>query len=190
MERNSRDFIDRIARENYNAARLCTILRTRRAAGPVQLGMAPIPSSEIPIASAESKNFVVKEVYYPKYMTPENYLDCMRPTCAATPSSPGFGGLFSVTFTSLLASQTFFDALACYKGPSLGTNFTLACPYTLLAHYNETDWAQGWGVEKGLVRVSTGLEAPDLLEQWFLAAIKAAELACAKAALHHALNDL
>jgi cystathionine gamma-synthase len=31
--------------------------------------------------------------------------------------------------------QAFFDALDTHKGPSLGTNFTLACPYTLLAHY-------------------------------------------------------
>ena len=26
----------------------------------------------------------------------------------------------------------FYDALDVYKGPSLGTNYTLACPYTLL----------------------------------------------------------
>ncbi len=27
------------------------------------------------------------------------------------------------------------------KGPGFGTNFTLACPYTLLAHYTELEWA-------------------------------------------------
>ena len=30
-----------------------------------------------------------------------------------------------------------------FKGPSLGTNFTLACPYTILGHYLELDWAAG-----------------------------------------------
>ena len=58
----------------------------------------------------------------------------------------------------LFVWQRFFDALAVAKGPSLGTNFTLACPYTLLAHYLETEWAETFGVEKELVRVSVGLE--------------------------------
>ena len=33
------------------------------------------------------------------------------------------------------------------QGPGFGTNFTLACPYTLLAHYHELDWAASCGVE-------------------------------------------
>jgi cystathionine gamma-synthase len=101
----------------------------------------------------------------------------MRPPNPLTPTSPGFGGLFSLTFTSLLASTTFYDALPCYKGPSLGTNFTLACPYTILAHYEEEDWAKGWGVERGLVRVSTGLEEGPMLKEWFESALDAAEKA-------------
>jgi cystathionine gamma-synthase len=58
--------------------------------------------------------------------------------------------------------QVFFDALNVFKGPSLGTNFTLACPYTLLAHYTELDWAEGFGVDRRLVRVSVGLEHVDV----------------------------
>ena len=38
----------------------------------------------------------------------------------------------------------------------LATNFTLACPYTILAHYGELDWEAGFSVEAGLVRVSLG----------------------------------
>ncbi|MEQ1854533.1 MAG: PLP-dependent transferase, partial [Chthoniobacteraceae bacterium] len=34
------------------------------------------------------------------------------------------------------SSPPFYDALRLCKGPSLGTSFSLACPYTLLAHYD------------------------------------------------------
>lgn len=178
MERNSRDFQDRISRENFNAEMLCDLLRSRRAVGPYPIGITPVRETEL-IKLEGGKNSVLKEIYYPKFMTPEHYLDCMRPlSSSSSPSSPGFGGLFSLTFTSLLASQAFFDALPCYKGPSLGTNFTLACPYTILAHYTESEWAAGWGVERGLVRISTGLEDPEMLKKWFLGALEVAEKTC------------
>jgi cystathionine gamma-synthase len=44
----------------------------------------------------------------------------------------GYGGLFSVSLNDGLSPTAFYDALDVYKGPSLGTNYTLACPYTLL----------------------------------------------------------
>lgn len=169
MERNSRNFQDRIAFENQNAEMICDTLRARRAHGPVPPGIIPVATSNRPS--------VIKEVYYPKFMTPSHYVASLRPPNPALPNSSGFGALFSLTFTSLTASKAFFDALACYKGPSLGTNFTIACPYTILAHYTETDWALGWGVEKGLVRVSIGLEEPELLLQWFEDALDAAQAA-------------
>jgi cystathionine gamma-synthase len=56
------------------------------------------------------------------------------------------------------ASPLFYDALRLCKGPSLGTNFSLACPYTLLAHYDELDWAESCGADRFLIRVSAGLE--------------------------------
>jgi len=49
------------------------------------------------------------------------------------------------------------------KGPSLGTVFTLACPYTLLAHFNELEWAESCGVSRYLIRLSVGLEDPEEL---------------------------
>lgn len=58
-----------------------------------------------------------------------------------------------------------------------GTNFTLACPYTILAHYLELDWAAEWGVDANLVRVSVGMEDKEVLLGWFEAAIRAAEVA-------------
>jgi cystathionine gamma-synthase len=60
-----------------------------------------------------------------------------------------------------------YDALRVTKGPSLGTDFTLACPYTLLAHYDELPWVESLGVSRWLLRVSTGLEpTSDLLARF------------------------
>ena len=58
-----------------------------------------------------------------------------------------------------------YDRLAFCKGPSLGTVFTLACPFTLLAHYTELDWAESCGVSRYLIRISAGLEDPEDLWQ-------------------------
>lgn len=56
-----------------------------------------------------------------------------------------------------------YDSLETAKGPSLGTNFTLCSPYTLLAHYGELEWAAQFGVESDLIRVSVGLEETEEL---------------------------
>ncbi len=52
-----------------------------------------------------------------------------------------------------------------------GTVFTLACPFTLLAHYGELSWAESCGVSRFLIRVSVGLEDPEELWQRFEAAL-------------------
>lgn len=111
----------------------------------------------------------VKEVYYPKYSPSRpNYEACRNP-------NGGYGGLLSVTFQHREQAVSFFDTLEVQKGPSLGTNFTLACPYTVLAHYAEMDWTEQWGVERDLVRLSVGLEEPDDLTGRVDRALKAAE---------------
>ncbi|KAJ5819679.1 hypothetical protein N7474_005270 [Penicillium riverlandense] len=94
----------------------------------------------------------LKEVYYPKYSPTRLFYDSFR-----NPNG-GYGGLFSVTFYSTAEAIAFYDTLEVLKGPSLGTNFTLSSPYTLLAHYGELDWAKSFGVESDLVRTSVGLE--------------------------------
>ena len=65
------------------------------------------------------------------------------------------------------AAQRVYDALAVCKGPSLGTHFSLCCPYVLLAHYDELAWAASCGVPSHLLRVSVGLEDPTELWQRF-----------------------
>jgi cystathionine gamma-synthase len=161
MERNSRDFRHRIKKVNDNAYDITEYLYSR----------------SIESASDDTSK-VIKKVYYPRYVTPEIYAQAKR---SPTLGKGGFGGLFSITFTSLAASQAFFDTIACAKGPSLGTSFTLASPYTLLAHYNELDWAAQYGVDAGLVRISIGQEDTASLREWFEEAVVAAEKAGAGA---------
>jgi len=75
----------------------------------------------------------------------------------------GYGGLLSVIFHNDDDAVVFYDTIETAKGPSLGTNFTLTSPYTILAHYTEMEWAAQFGVEKGLVRISVGLEEKETL---------------------------
>ena len=75
---------------------------------------------------------------------------------------------------AILPGGGFYDALGVNKGPSLGTNFTLACPYTLLAHYTELSWAASYGVESELVRISVGLEPVSTLKDVLASALNAA----------------
>jgi cystathionine gamma-synthase len=80
----------------------------------------------------------VKQLFYPKYTDSINYRKMMT-------ERGGYGGLFSVVLLTEQESIQFYDIIRIAKGPSLGTNFTLACPYTLLAHFHELDWAEEYG---------------------------------------------
>jgi cystathionine gamma-synthase len=112
---------------------------------------------------------LVKDVFYPKYNESRaNYEACKLP-------NGGYGGLISVVLRQPEQAIAFFDAADTAKGPSLGTNFTLTSPYVLLAHYQELDWAEQYGVDRNLVRISVGLEETEHIVNVFKAALKAAE---------------
>ncbi|KAJ1980078.1 Cystathionine gamma-synthase [Dimargaris xerosporica] len=110
----------------------------------------------------------VGKLFYPKYTLRENYEQLRLP-------QGGYGGLLSLVLKKPESAQVFYDALCCAKGPSLGTNFTLSSPYTLLAHYTELDWAESYGVSRYLVRCSIGLENEEVLVAAFQAALDAVE---------------
>ena len=142
LEVNSRSFLQRSQRINQTAAALA-----------VWLGRHP----------------AVAELYYPKCDAYDQVMrtSCHDPTSPAPPPlsgaspqpyQPGYSSLMSIVLRPGVDEKVFFDALEVCKGPSLGTNFTIACPYTLLAHYAELDWAEAYGVDRRLVRVSVGLE--------------------------------
>ena len=97
----------------------------------------------------------IEKVWYPKWEFADAYEAVRRPT-------GGWGSL--VTFLPKNAPQqspVIYNRMEICKGPSLGTMFTLACPFTLLAHYAELDWAESCGVSRHLIRVSVGLEDRD-----------------------------
>lgn len=103
----------------------------------------------------------IQTVYYPKYDATANFTKVKN-------NKAGFGGLLSILVKDAKElAPKFYDALEVCKGPSLGTNYTIACPYTLLAHYQELDFADGCGVSPYLIRVSVGLEdANDLIKRF------------------------
>ena len=103
----------------------------------------------------------VEKVWYPKYETRENY-DAVRK------DEGGFSGLFSILLKEPEKnSSVFYDSLELCKGPSLGVQFTIVCPYTLLAHYDELDWCEDLGVSRWLLRISVGQEPYEYIRDRF-----------------------
>lgn len=88
----------------------------------------------------------------------------------------GYGGLMSIHLHQHICQRTFYDVLDVAKGPSLGTNFTLVCPYTLLAHYHELDFAISYNVPPNLIRIAVGLEDFETLKEKFDAALNKSRL--------------
>jgi len=100
-----------------------------------------------------AKQSWIDQIYYPTISCNALYQKGLK-------SGGGGAGLFSIVLKSAAEkSPKFYDALQVSKGPSLGTNFTLCCPYTMLAHYEELEWVSSLGVSPYLIRVSVGLES-------------------------------
>lgn len=103
----------------------------------------------------------VEAAWYPHESSREGY-DAIRR------HHGGYGGVLSVMVRDAgRNAPAVYDHLRICKGPSLGTNFSLACPYMLLAHYNELGWTDRLGIDRHLLRLSVGLEcAEDLMARW------------------------
>lgn len=111
----------------------------------------------------------VATVYYPPFNADDKMTPLLRP-------GMGYGGVVSLVLHPHVCQRSFFDALNVAKGPSLGTNFTLVCPYTLLAHYHELDFAMSYQVPPNLLRVAVGLEPFDELQEKFASALDTSRL--------------
>lgn len=147
LERNSRDFIDRAQKINKIAEDLVSTVLL------------------------EEEGQLLEKIYYPSLTSPESKLNYDSVKC----KNGGYGGLISIVFKREDQAKVFYDNLSLNKGPSLGTNFTLVCPYAILAHYAELDEVAKYGVVKNLVRISVGLESLETLQTIFRKAFDAAK---------------
>ncbi len=95
---------------------------------------------------------MVDYVYYPKASGKEIY-DSLKK------ESGGYGGVLSfVLKDASRVTRPFYNELKISKGPNLGTYFSLCCPFTILAHYHELEFAESAGASRYLIRISVGLE--------------------------------
>lgn len=126
--------------------------------------LAKVNSSASVIAQRLQAHPLVQSIYYPELQEdPTQFTKFL--SNAGSNEKPQFGPLMSIVLKGGLPVATaFYDAVNIAKGPSLGTNFTICCPYTLLAHYTELDFAESCGVDRNLLRISIGLE--DAEEIW------------------------
>ncbi|KAG7447610.1 PLP-dependent transferase [Guyanagaster necrorhizus] len=151
LEANTRDIKQRIAIVNKNAEAVADYLYAR---------------------SQMSQGSFIKQVLYPKYQDRDIYERYLNKESGAR---PGYGGLLSVSFTSLAVGKVFYDALRCYKGITFGTIFTLAIPFTEMSFHSNLKWAEENGVDHALVRISIGMENWENLKDIFDVALAAAE---------------
>ncbi len=109
------------------------------------------------------KHKSIKKVYHPESC--QNFNSIRK-------KNGGYGCLLSFEIKGgIEKTKTFYDNLKISKGPSLGTKFTLVCPYVFLAHYNELSWAESFGIPSHLIRVSVGLENEKILWDIFSEAL-------------------
>jgi cystathionine gamma-synthase len=120
------------------------------------------------IISYLEKSPAVKQVY--SVLHPHSHQNFLK-ICKHPDALPG---LISVVFNKPLVH--FYDKLNLPKGPSLGTEFTLAMPYAYLAHYNLVKTKAGreelleMGLDPELLRLSIGTEPAEEIIGVFRAA--------------------
>lgn len=116
------------------------------------------------------KHPAIAKIYYAGAECDDAYAKVRRP-------DGKIPGLFSLILDeSRYSPERFYDFLEISKGPSLGTDWSLVCPYTLLAHYSELDWVESCGVSRNLIRVSVGIEELGWIYEKFEKALKNAKI--------------
>ena len=129
LEEHMKNFPQRMERFNANAARIARLLEGHPGVG--RLFFNGIPS-------------------HPSFATAQKIL-----------SGPGSVVSFSLADDSMEGLRAFYDPPLPHilKAPSLGSDVTLLCPYTLLTHYDEPDEAlRSLGLSRCLVRIAVGSE--------------------------------
>ena len=126
------------------------------------------------LIAALSDHPAVDRIYHPSIERRALY-EPWRREGLADGEGQGYGALFSLLLTNHKNAHVFYDRLDTAKGPGFGSNFSLVCPYTMIAHFNELQWASRYGVDKSLMRVWTGQEDAEHLIGTFEAALDGLE---------------
>lgn len=138
LERNSRDFPERMKIANENALQLARYLSAHPAVG---------------------------RVWYPG-LDPSPVYEQLRKPCG------GYGAVLSFLPHEPAANTPhIFESLQISRGISLGTSYSLVCPYVQLAHYHELAWAKECGIDPYLLRVAVGTEPWEDLRERFANAL-------------------
>lgn len=103
------------------------------------------------VADYLARHKAVGQFYYPKYMDQDHYNLIKR-------DHGGYGGLMSFVLKREDHTEQVFDEMKCWKIPGFGTRSTIACLYTLLAHYHEHKFTQEHDLSRNLIRLSVGME--------------------------------
>jgi cystathionine gamma-synthase len=107
----------------------------------------------------------IKHVWYPGLEPSPVYEQLRKP-------DGGYGAVLS--FLPHHAAKTtprIFENLRLSHGISLGTKYSLVCPYVQLAHYHELPWAKECGIDPCLLRVAVGTETWSDLQDRFASAL-------------------
>jgi cystathionine gamma-synthase len=107
----------------------------------------------------------IERVWYPGLNPSPVYEQLRKP-------QGGYGAVLS--FLPQHAAKTtprIFENLRISHGISLGTSYSLVCPYVQLAHYHELAWAKECGIDPLLLRVAVGTEPWDDLKARFASAL-------------------
>ncbi|OGD54304.1 hypothetical protein A3K80_08165 [Candidatus Bathyarchaeota archaeon RBG_13_38_9] len=122
--------------------------------------MEIINKNAVKIADYLNQNPKVGKVYYPGLKNHPDYIVAKKYLLK------GCSGLMSFVLKNSNRdnASTFYDNLGhpIIKGPSLGAEQTLLCPYTILAHYNDPpEKRKKMGLDLYLFRISIGIERPN-----------------------------
>lgn len=166
LELNSRDFLRRSNQINATAIGLATWFHLHSAVEHVYFPTVvdkTRDSTSLTSYNAVKRETIVMPTPNPTTGNPTTATEGV----AALEHVSGYGCLMSIILRPGLNERAFYDSLNVRKGPSLGTTFTLCCPYTLLAHYNEMQWCEEFGVSERIIRISVGLESLEDLKVVF-----------------------
>lgn len=116
-----------------------------------------INRNALQIAAFLEEHPAIEQVWHPSLTDHEIYDRHAR-------QADSYGGVLSFTLEFPEENTIpFYDKFNVCKGPNLGTIYTLCCPFVMLAHYHELNWAEDAGASRWLIRLSVGTEPVDEL---------------------------